>query len=92
MDAVETWHHYDGAALALSIAHPTGETEEVRLGRDIRAGETPHAVVAPGAWQQARTLGEFTLVGCAVAPAFEFASFEMAPAGFDPRAPTDPAP
>jgi predicted cupin superfamily sugar epimerase len=42
-------------------------------------------VVPRGWWQAARPLGEWTLVGCVVAPAFEFARFEMAPEGWEPR-------
>jgi predicted cupin superfamily sugar epimerase len=41
-------------------------------------------VVPSGAWQAARPLGAWTLVGCIVAPAFEFAGFELAPPGWDP--------
>ena len=41
-------------------------------------------MVPPGAWQAARSLGAYTLVGCTVAPGFEFAKFEMAPDGFEP--------
>jgi len=80
-DADEVWHHYTGAPLELRIA---GET--VRLGSDLLAGERPQAVVPAGAWQTARALGGWTLVGCTVAPAFQFSSFEMAPAGWEPGA------
>jgi len=80
-DADEVWHHYLGASLELRIA---GET--VRLGSDLAAGERPQAVVPAGAWQTARPLGGWALVGCTVAPAFQFSSFEMAPAGWEPGA------
>jgi predicted cupin superfamily sugar epimerase len=43
-------------------------------------------VVPAGAWQSARSLGAWTLVGCTVAPGFEFSGFELAPGNFDPRA------
>ena len=87
LDAVESWHHYAGAPLVLRFVAADGRTEEIRLGPDVGAGERPQAVVPPGAWQSAETLGAFTLVGCATAPAFEFAGFEIAPTGFDPRTP-----
>ncbi len=80
-DADEVWHHYLGAPLELRIADAT-----VRLGSDLAAGERPQAVVPAGAWQTARTLGGWALVGCTVAPAFQFSSFEMAPAGWEPEA------
>ena len=56
----------------------------LRLGKDLEAGERPQAVVPAHAWQMARPLGDWTLVGCTVAPAFEFAGFDLAPAGFEP--------
>src|SRR5688572_21331207 len=81
VDAAEVWHWYAGAPLALSIID--GAQKLVRLGVDLTAGERPQAVVPALAWQQARSLGAWTLVGCTVAPGFEFAGFEMAPPGFD---------
>lgn len=80
-DADEVWHHYSGAPLELRIGSAT-----VRLGSDLQAGERPQAVVPAGAWQTARALGGWALVGCTVAPAFQFSSFEMAPAGWEPGA------
>lgn len=54
------------------------------LGPDILKGERPQAIVPAGAWQAAETLGAYTLVGCTVAPGFDFAAFEMAPPGWEP--------
>ena len=56
----------------------------VRLGADLVAGERPQAVVPAGAWQAAESLGDWTLVGCTVAPGFRFEGFELAPPGFSP--------
>lgn len=83
VDAAETWHHYDGGPLELSIADEDGPRTIV-LGPDLAAGQRPQAVVPPGAWQAACPLGEAVLVGCTVAPAFEFAHFELAPPGWEP--------
>lgn len=85
VDAAEVWHWYAGAPLMLSIAE-SAEKREIRLGTDLLAGERPQAVVPARAWQQAQSLGDWTLVGCTVAPGFEFAGFELAPPGFDPVA------
>ena len=74
---MEIWHHYAGAALALSIVE-AGGTRIVRLGHDLAASERPQAVVPAGAWQSAESLGAWTLVGCTVAPGFEFTGFELA--------------
>ncbi len=80
VDASEIWHWYAGDPLELRIGRDT-----VKLGGDIAAGERPQAVVPPFAWQAARSLGAWTLVGCTVAPAFEFAGFELAPPGWEPK-------
>ena len=84
IDAAEIWHYYAGSALSLEIAHEGCSRHTVRLGPDLAAGERPQAIVPASAWQCAETTGEWTLVGCTVAPAFEFAHFEMAPSGWEP--------
>lgn len=82
-DAAEVWHYYAGDPLLLKISD--GKTvEEISLGTDLATGERPQAVVPANAWQSAEPLGAFTLVGCTVAPAFEFSSFEMAEPGWEP--------
>jgi uncharacterized protein len=78
IDAVEVWHYYAGAPLILPIAHT------VRLGPDVAGGERPQAIVPADAWQAAEGTGDWTLVGCTVAPGFEFAKFELAPKGWEP--------
>ncbi len=83
VDATEIWHHYAGAPLELSIAGNGAPIAHV-LGDDVLVGQAPQVVVPPGAWQRARSLGSFTLVGCTVSPAFVFDGFEMAPAGWVP--------
>lgn len=84
VDAAEVWHHYAGGPLALSIAEPGRPVLTVTLGPDLAAGERPQAVVAGGAWQAAAPIGDWALVGCTVAPGFEFDRFEMAPPGWAP--------
>jgi predicted cupin superfamily sugar epimerase len=84
VDAVEIWHYYAGAPLKLSVVDGAKE-EIVRLGADIAAGEVPQVTVPVRAWQAAESLGDWTLVGCTVAPGFEFSGFELAPADWSPR-------
>ena len=84
VDAVETWHFHAGAPLALRIADGNNVTT-IRLGNDLAAGERPQGIVPTGAWQAAESLGDWTLVGCTVAPGFEFAGFELAPKNWSPR-------
>jgi uncharacterized protein len=86
VDAAEVWHYYAGAPLALEIADTDeGPIRRLRLGADLAAGEHPQAVVPPRAWQAAVSLGDWTLVGCTVAPGFEFAGFALAPQGWAPQ-------
>lgn len=84
IDAVEIWHYYAGAPLELSMAAPGEKKQSQILGPDVLAGQRPQGIVKPGDWQAARTLGDYTLVGCTVAPAFDFATFELAPKDWDP--------
>lgn len=79
VDAAEVWHFHAGAPLSLSVGPAA-----VVLGADLSAGQRPQAVVPAGVWQKARSLGAWTLVGCTVAPGFDFAGFEMAPDGWTP--------
>ena len=83
IDAVEIWHYYAGHALNLLIVDDCA-ARSVRLGPDLAAGEVPQAVVPVKAWQAAESTGDWTLVGCTVAPGFDFATFEIAPKGWEP--------
>ena len=83
IDAVEIWHYYAGSALILQIADDGGQ-RSVRLGPDLAAAEAPQAIVPAQAWQAAESTGDWTLVGCTVAPGFDFAKFELAPKGWKP--------
>lgn len=84
LDAAEAWHHYAGDPLELRISRDGRTIDTIRLGDDLGARERPQALVPPGAWQAARSLGRWTLVGCTVAPAFDLAGFELAPGGWEP--------
>ena len=79
VDAAEVWHWYAGAPLELRV-----DRQLLTLGSDLAAGHRPQGIVPPHAWQSARSLGDWTLVGCTVAPGFEFEHFELAPKGFEP--------
>ena len=75
--ADEVWHFYEGDPLELlTIDAHTQEAERFLLGT-VGHDARPAHVVPPGVWQAARTTGSYTLVGCTVAPGFEFADFEM---------------
>jgi hypothetical protein len=83
IDAVEAWHYYAGHPLTLRIADDAGR-RTVTLGPDLAAGEVPQAIVPAQAWQAAESTGDWTLVGCTVAPGFDFANFELAQKGWEP--------
>jgi hypothetical protein len=85
VDAAEIWHFHAGAPLALSMSPDADQSPtELRLGIDFASGEVPQIVVPAGYWQQARSLGAWTLVGCTVAPGFTFDRFELAAEDFEP--------
>jgi predicted cupin superfamily sugar epimerase len=84
IDAVEVWHYYAGDALTLQIADDDG-THSITLGPGLAAGEAPQAIVPAYAWQAAESAGDWTLVGCTVAPGFDFATFELAPKHWAPE-------
>lgn len=84
VDADEIWLHHAGAPLTLRSTDGSAVTHHV-LGPDLAAGERPQAVVPAGHWQTAVTSGGWTLVSCVVAPGFDFAGFDLAPPGWEPR-------
>jgi len=86
VDAHEVWQHSGGDPLELRVwaeGDPVVTTN--RLGPDVAGGEAVQAVVPAGAWQAARSLDAWSLVGCIVTPAFDFAGFELAQAEWEPR-------
>ena len=84
VDAVEMWHWHAGGPLELSISEDGRSVDRLILGMDLLAGQRPQGVVPAHAWQAARPLEGWVLVGCTVSPAFQFAGFEMAPEGWEP--------
>ena len=84
VDAAEIWHWYAGAPLRLKMAAENESPSDHILGPDLAAGARPQIIVPKQVWQSACSLGAWTLMGCTVGPAFEFAGFEMAPKGWFP--------
>jgi len=80
----ETWHFYAGAPRALRLSADGARAERHVLGSDLARGERPQLVVPPRCWQAAESLGAWSLMGCTVAPPFDFAGFELAPKGWEP--------
>lgn len=80
VDAAELWLWQAGAPLTLRIAGHTALT----LGPALAEGQVLQGLVPSGSWQAADSRGAWTLVSCVVAPAFQFAGFELAPPGSAP--------
>ncbi len=76
----EIWHFYTGSSLTIHIINQGGEYRALRLGREIEKGDSFQTVVRAGCWFAAavNNPAEYALVGCTVAPGFDFADFEMA--------------
>lgn len=76
----EMWHFYAGEPLTVHVVTPQGEHRALQVGPDLAAGEAFQVVVPAGCWFGAEVswAGDFSLVGCTVAPGFDFADFEMA--------------
>ncbi len=91
VDATEVWLWQAGAPLALTISDDGVGARFQRLGPDLRSGDRPQAIVPPGAWQAAESLGAWTLVSCVVAPGFEFSGFKLAPPDWRPGPDGPPA-
>jgi predicted cupin superfamily sugar epimerase len=76
----ELWHFYAGSTLIVHVITPDGEYRQIRLGSSADQGEHFQAVVPAGCWFGSSLLdpNKYALVGCTVAPGFDFADFEMA--------------
>jgi uncharacterized protein len=76
----ELWHFYTGDGLHIYVIHPDGRGERLLLGNDLANGYRFQQVVKAGCWFASKPANEnsFSLVGCTVAPGFDFADFEMA--------------
>jgi hypothetical protein len=84
VDAAEIWHYYAGAPLVITISPNGHDARAHHLGPELAAGQRPQIIVPANHWQSATSLGAFTLVGCTVAPGFDFAGFELAPKNWRP--------
>jgi uncharacterized protein len=75
----ETWHFYAGAPVMVHVMEPGGSYSMVLLGSDAQAGQSFQAVVRAGCWfaSHVEDWKSWALVGCTVAPGFEFEDFEM---------------
>jgi hypothetical protein len=75
----EIWHFYEGAAISIVMIFPNGEFKIILMGHETDAKEVYQAVIPKGCWFAAHVNGKdsFSLVGCTVAPGFDFEDFEL---------------
>ena len=75
----ELWHFYDGTSLTIHMIDPAGNYSIIKLGKDLHSGEHPMAVVQAGSLFGAAVNNSesYALVGCTVAPGFNFEDFVM---------------
>jgi predicted cupin superfamily sugar epimerase len=75
----ELWHFYAGEPLVVHVIEPEGKYSVILLGRDLEEGQVPQAVVRAGCWFASHVADweSFAVVGCTVAPGFDFEDFEM---------------
>lgn len=75
----EVWHFYAGEPLAVHVIAPKGKYSSILLGRELESGQVPQAVVPAGCWFASHVVDwkSFAVVGCTVAPGFDFEDFEM---------------
>jgi hypothetical protein len=76
----EIWHFYVGKPLVVHVIDAEGKYSRILLGDDPEAGQVLQAVVRAGCWFASHVADRkgFAVVGCTVAPGFDFADFEMA--------------
>ena len=85
VDATEVWHYYAGAPLRLDLSFNNGTSTRHRiLGPDIFKNQAPQIVIEKNEWQRAQSLGNWTLVGTTVAPAFVETGYVLASPGWEP--------
>ncbi|MDQ4030976.1 MAG: cupin domain-containing protein [Actinomycetota bacterium] len=77
LDGVETYHWYAGSPLQLLLLRPGGQVDQPVLGADLIAGARPQVVVPAGVWQGSSSLGEWTLAGTTMVPAFQWSALHL---------------
>ena len=82
----EVFHLYEGGPLEVLLLAPDGASRVARLGLDLARGERPQLAIPRGTWFGTELVAgaSHCLIGCTVAPGFEFSGFEMAPEGWEP--------
>ena len=81
----EILHFYKGDPLSIHISADAKTTITKKLGHDIADNESLHLVIHAGSWFSMNSEGNYSLIGCTVSPAFDYADFELAPPNWKPN-------
>lgn len=73
----EIWYYHAGDPLSVFVIQKNGELEELKIGPNVNQGEVLQAVVPAGTIFGSKSAGIYSLVGCMVAPGFDFQDFEL---------------
>lgn len=86
----ELFHLYEGGPLDVLRLLPDGSWDVARLGLDVELGARPQLVLSAGTWfgTELAPGASYCLIGCTVAPGFDFADFELDPGDLDRQYPT----
>ena len=80
----EILHFYKGSPLNISISKDGKTSNDITLGNNIDGNENMHLVVKSGSWFSMASTGDYSLIGCTVAPGFDYKDFELAPKNWEP--------
>ena len=83
----EILHFYNGDPLKLLISKDGKNIEEIILNNKINNDQIFHYIVKAGTWFSMESQGEYSLIGCTVAPSFDYDDFELAPKNWRPGKP-----
>ena len=81
----EILHFYKGDPLSVHISADAKTTITKKLGSGISSNENLHLVIHAGSWFSMNSEGDYSLIGCTVSPAFDYADFELAPPNWKPN-------
>ena len=80
----EILHFYLGDPMSIYVSEDGNKSTSKILGNNIIGGQNMHLIVKAGSWFSMKSNGNFSLIGCAVAPGFEYSDFELAPKNWEP--------
>ena len=80
----EILHFQNGSPLKIFMSNDEITVKEITLGKEVKSGHFLHYVVKAGTWFCMESKGEYSLIGCTVAPPFDYKDFELAPKGWYP--------